>query len=578
MSSSHDRELSQQLPAHGPGLLTAARRHPFVVVAALVVAVALAAAVSLALPVTYTAQARLVLGDQNDATVFRNVAGLNPTAKAQNAAQVMRSPEIYDRASELLEGKVTPSQIESGINVTPADNNPLVTITSTAGTANRSRAVANAVGQAYLDLVKEQSQARGERARNALKVLQQETVDTLDAVNEQVSERVDKIRRKAAQTVAAPADRSRFVQNQLSTDTKYIALRSQADRLTQNLAEVRQKLLESRVNQELVSAGIDTLYKADEPNNPTSPNLRRNLLVGAAIGLLAGLALAWRRLDRRRGIEQEVVADMLGAPMLGHVPKRRELRDNTRAVDLTAHSDLSDDLRVLASTLMLHTSRESLRGAVVTSAEPGEGKTVLALNLAAAARNDGHDVVLVDADVRHPDLTEALGLESSPGLRDLMAGMPVTRYGELPIPGGGPLPVLPVGSSRAAFPPGAGMPDLVRGAFRSAVIADSPSVFDDPTALALAADGRAGLVVVVTSATSMEDLSRLRARADLSAAPILGFVFNDHRPRRRRRKPRTDGDRRRGGQRIAEPEAQSPAPPPPQPEPLTETVGQERRH
>ena len=289
MSSSLDRELSQQLPAHGPGLLTAARRHPLVVVAAVVVAVALAALVSLALPVTYTAQARLVLGDQNDATVFRNVAGLNPTAKAQNAAQVMRSPEIYERASQLLDGKVTPSQIENGINVTPADNNPLVTITSTAGTANRSRAMANAVGQAYLDLTKEQSQTRGERARTALKALQQETVDTLDAVNEQVSERVDKIRRKAAQTVEAPAERGRFVQSQLSTDTKYIALRSQADRLTQNLAEVRQKLLESRVDQELVSAGIDTLYKADEPSNPTSPNLRRNLLIGAAIGLLAGL-------------------------------------------------------------------------------------------------------------------------------------------------------------------------------------------------------------------------------------------------------------------------------------------------
>ncbi len=578
MSSSLDRELSQQLPAHGPGLLTAARRHPFVVVAAVVVAVALAALVSLALPVTYTAQARLVLGDQNDATVFRNVAGLNPTAKAQNAAQVMRSPEIYERASQLLDGKVTPSQIENGINVTPADNNPLVTITSTAGTANRSRAVANAVGQAYLDLTKEQAQTRGERARTALKALQQETVDTLDAVNEQVSERVDKIRRKAAQTVEAPAERGRFVQSQLSTDTKYIALRSQADRLTQNLAEVRQKLLESRVDQELVSAGIDTLYKADEPSNPTSPNLRRNLLIGAAIGLLAGLALAWRRLDRRRGIEQDVVADMLGAPMLGHVPKRRELSNNTRAVDLTAHSDLSDDLRVLASTLMMHTRRESLRGAVVTSAESGEGKTVLALNLAAAARNDGHDVLLVDADVRHPDLTDALGLESSPGLRDLMAGMPVNRYGEVPLAGGRALPVLPVGSSRVTFPPGTGLPDLIRGGDRSAVIADSPSVFDDPTALALAADGRAGLVVVVTSATSMDDLSRLRARADLAAAPILGFVFNDHRPRRRRRRPRTDADRRRSGQRIAEPEGQSKTPPADEPEPLTQAAGQERRH
>src|SRR3954471_2863672 len=137
MSSSLDREVGPSSPAHGPGLFAAARHHPLIVLTAIVTGIVLAALVSLALPVKYTAQSRLVLGDQNDSTVFRNVTDLNPTAKAQQAAQVMRSPDVWDRASQLLGGKLTADQIKNGVEVAPGDNNPLVTITATASVANK---------------------------------------------------------------------------------------------------------------------------------------------------------------------------------------------------------------------------------------------------------------------------------------------------------------------------------------------------------------------------------------------------------------------------------------------------------
>src|SRR4051794_32798339 len=117
MPTSFDRELGPQASGPDPGLLTAARRHPPVVLAAVLVAVTLAALITLAMPVKYTTRAQVVLGDQNDSTVFRNVAGLNPTAKAQSAAQVMRSEEVYDRASDLLAGKVSADRIQNSVNI-----------------------------------------------------------------------------------------------------------------------------------------------------------------------------------------------------------------------------------------------------------------------------------------------------------------------------------------------------------------------------------------------------------------------------------------------------------------------------
>ena len=551
--------------ARGPGLLTATRRHPVIVIVSVVVAVTLALLITMVMPTRYTAEARLVLGDNNDVTVFRNVAGLNPTAKAQNAAQIMRSQAIYDRASEILEGKVSADRIEKSVTIAPGDNNPLVTITATSNTANRTRAIANSVGQAYLDVTKERDQERSERARAALKGLQLETLAELTTVNGQIDERVKQIERRARENVENPADRARFVQNELNTDARYRALTAQADRLTLNLSEVRQKLLETRVDGELLSVGIDTLYKAAEPSSPASPSLRRNLLIGAALGLLIGVALAWRRLERRRGVDQAVLTDVLGAPMLGHVKRDRQLHGATALVDVASGSELADDLSVLASSLVGHARRRGLRGAVVTSLEQGEGKTVLALNLAAAARSAGHDVVLVDGDVRNSTLTGWLGLGSSPGLRDLLSGPRAHTLGEVEVGPDRILPVLPVGSARADYDPMSGIPDLTRpdGSTPTAIV-DTTSVFDDPFTLALASGRDAGLVLVVTPVTRQDDLARLRSRAELAGSTILGYVLNEHRPRRRRR-ARPPAQRRRTGQRVAEPTGQPAVEPAPTP-------------
>ena len=59
---------------------------------------------------------------------------------------------------------------------------------------------------------------------------------------------------------------------------------------------------------------------------------------------------------------------------------------------------------------------------LVTSALPGEGKSTVSVNLARDAAAAGNRVLLIDADLRHPSLTTALGLRAPAGLSDVIAG------------------------------------------------------------------------------------------------------------------------------------------------------------
>lgn len=524
---------SARLAAQGPGLLTALRRYAALVVICIVVAAVLGVLVTFLLPRHYSADAQLVLGDDNGNRIYSTTPNLNATAKAQNAAQVARSKAVHDRAAQILDKRLGSSKIGNSVTASPGETgNPLVTITATEDSAKLARDAANAVGQAYLDIVRDQKLAQGKQKLAALQAPVSGLQTELGTITDQASARHATVSNSASK-ITNPSDRAKYVQSALDSDPQYQSLLKQADDLTSNIATLQQKIEQVRVDNTAQSRiDVDTLYKASTPSDPLAGDLKRNAAIAAALGLLIGAALAWRRMDRDRGVDEEQVSEVLGAPPLAALGRERELRTATRIIDLSPGRALSDDLRALSATLLLHARRRGLSGIVVTSAEQGEGKTALALNLAAAAHSAGQDVVLVDGDVRSATLTDAFELTGTPGLSDVVAGRPVGDVlARIGYGGGRTLPVIPVGSRPDA--PVGGLPVLASPGSAPAAIVDSPAVFLDSAALLLASGG-AGLVVLVSRATTPDDLRTLRSRAALVDAPILGFVTTEHRPSRKK--------------------------------------------
>jgi capsular exopolysaccharide synthesis family protein len=92
-------------------------------------------------------------------------------------------------------------------------------------------------------------------------------------------------------------------------------------------------------------------------------------------------------------------------------------------VDPTAPPAVREQFRTLRSRLYQIRDKQPLRSVLITSSLPGEGKTFIANNLAhALARQQNCRVLLIDADLRRPDLHSGFHAPSSPGLAEYLSG------------------------------------------------------------------------------------------------------------------------------------------------------------
>jgi Mrp family chromosome partitioning ATPase len=145
---------------------------------------------------------------------------------------------------------------------------------------------------------------------------------------------------------------------------------------------------------------------------------------GALAGLLAGLLVAAiagaRRPRRERIADAEAFAAVSGLDPIVLPRIDRALGEGEGAVSLSGEG--GEALHALARELGLLGADTEPQTVAVCSAERGEGRTSLALGLAAAAAEAGRRVVLVEGDLREPALATRLGLEPAPGFGDFLAG------------------------------------------------------------------------------------------------------------------------------------------------------------
>ncbi len=100
---------------------------------------------------------------------------------------------------------------------------------------------------------------------------------------------------------------------------------------------------------------------------------------------------------------------MLGLPSLGHVPAL-SMDDAHLLPQMKGLDPASESYRVLRTNIHFASVDAPARTLLVTSSNPGEGKTTTAANLAFAMAMDGKTVILVDTDLRRPSLHKLLEL------------------------------------------------------------------------------------------------------------------------------------------------------------------------
>lgn len=273
----------------------------------------------------------------------------------------------------------------------------------------------------------------------------------------------------------------------------------------------------------------------DSPSRPggaISPQPLRNLGLAVVLGLLLGFGIAVLReiLDTTVRSPHDVQA-LEGVPMLSGLAYDTSVRDHPLISTLPSHAPRVESFRVLRTNLSFIDVDQQSKAYVFTSSVPNEGKSTTAVNTALAlAAAGGERVLLVDGDLRRPQVAGLLGLEGRVGLTSVLVGK-VGLEGAVQQHAASGLDVLTAGSvppNPAELIQSRAMHDLLAHlrATYDVVIIDSPPLLPVTDAALIAAETDGAVLVVRHGKTTRDQVTgaveRLRA---VEAAP-LGVIMN----------------------------------------------------
>lgn len=190
-----------------------------------------------------------------------------------------------------------------------------------------------------------------------------------------------------------------------------------------NFSEVVVNTLERPEGNSASLVRIETIEPALVPSVAASPNIPLSIALGVVGGLALGVIVAVGRsvLDTRIHSRHDIEA-VTELPVLGGIPYDVGISKRPLIIESDRQSPGAEAFRSLRTNLQFVEVDGAARTFVVTSAGPGEGKSVTTVNLALALAETGARVALVDGDLRLPRVAEYLGLEGGAGLTDVLIG------------------------------------------------------------------------------------------------------------------------------------------------------------
>lgn len=474
------------------------RRKLLVLVVTVLVAIAALLYARLA-PVTYASTVTLRYSPAGTSTL----SGSSPygTINLDLDPDFAQSPEIASVAATALGDD--PQAIQDAVTVSTNESarTTRMTLTATGSSPTQAKARASAVADAFVN-----------------------------HLNAQVAEGLKSMRADLARQQKAQKD----------------ALRTLAKRPDDQLAQTNFSTATTQINQ--IQTQIAAIQSNGAPVSimqPATNGVRQGvsfltiILIGITSGLLAGagIALIWDQFDDHVRSTEDV-EEVIGDHVLGDVAvvPRRQLKLAPLPAATRLPTPLNESIRGLRTSLEVVFPQRRV-AIVITSPEPGEGKTFVSANLAVAMARAGRSVILVEADLRRPRVRAYFDLpERAPGFADLIetgaeSDAITAALVETPYRG---LRVLPPGSS-ASEPA-----DLLAGDTLSGVLDGLRSLadfvlLDSPPGLALtdsAILGRVSEGALVITALNRTRGASLRGTMQLlttNRVNVIGVVVNRSR-------------------------------------------------
>jgi len=272
------------------------------------------------------------------------------------------------------------------------------------------------------------------------------------------------------------------------------------------------------------------IQHASALTTPIRPRKGLNLLFASLMGLCLGVSMAFLQefLDDRVSSADDAERTV-GLPVLGRIPLMPADHEHLMT-EMKSQSRVSESYRGLRSSINFAAVDEPIKTLLITSSKEGEGKSLTSVNLAVVMALAQRRVILVDADLRRPNIDRLMRIDQSPGLSDLLIdrvpledALQETGVDGLQVIASGPRPPAPAELLNSVR-----MQELIRQLSQLADLV----IFDTPPCLAVT-DAQVmstkvdGVVLVLDVGEARKgDLRRAKGLLDQAHARTLGLVFN----------------------------------------------------
>lgn len=207
---------------------------------------------------------------------------------------------------------------------------------------------------------------------------------------------------------------------------RYVEIQRQLALDTATYTKLTDKLEELKISEAQEASSWKVLEPPLVPMLPFSPDIVRSLVTGAFAGITLGVlfAMLLNRLDQRIR-EVEEVREIIDLPLLGSIPLTEvaSLGANSSqgALPSSSYYAFKESLSSLALNLRYLGTDNMMKVIAITSSVPSEGKSTLIYNLASILAALEYRVLLVDADMRKPNIHKLAGMSNKFGLSTVLA-------------------------------------------------------------------------------------------------------------------------------------------------------------